>query len=64
MGYPVVAIQPNDPATTPGDGFDAMQNWALEMEYPFLYLFDEKAGGKASQYGATRTPEVHPLTRA
>jgi len=58
MGYPVVAIQPNDPAAQPGDSFAAMQKRAKEMEFPFLYLFDE--GQKVyPQYGATRTPEVY-----
>ena len=57
-GYPVVAIQPNDPAAQPGDSFDAMQERAKEMEYPFLYLFDE--GQKVYPvYGATRTPEIY-----
>ena len=60
MGYPVVAIQPNDPAVQPGDSFSAMQKRAEEKNYPFLYLFDE---GQTvfPQYGATRTPEVFLL---
>ncbi|MCB0558844.1 MAG: thioredoxin family protein [Lewinellaceae bacterium] len=58
MGYPVVAIQPNDPAVTPGDSFDAMQKRALDREYPFLYLFDEKQE-VFPKYGATKTPEVY-----
>ena len=58
MGYPVVAIQPNDPAAQPGDSYEAMKERATEMEYPFLYLFDE--GQKVYPiYGATRTPEVY-----
>ena len=57
-GYPVVAIQPNDPAAQPGDSFDAMQERAKEMNFPFLYLFDE--GQKVYPvYGATRTPEIY-----
>ncbi|TXB64194.1 thioredoxin family protein [Phaeodactylibacter luteus] len=60
QGYPVVAIQPNDPAAQPGDSFEAMQERAKEMGYPFLYLFDE--GQKVyPAYGATRTPEVFLL---
>ena len=56
-GYPVVAIQPNDPAIQPGDSYDAMQSYAKEKSFPFLYLFDD--GQKVyPQYGATRTPEV------
>ncbi|MCB0570708.1 MAG: thioredoxin family protein [Phaeodactylibacter sp.] len=60
MGYPVVAIQPNDPAIQPGDSFAAMQKRAEEKGYPFLYLFDE-AQEVFPQYGATRTPEVFLL---
>ncbi len=60
QGFPVVAIQPNDPAAQPGDSFEQMQERAKEMDYPFLYLFDE--GQKVyPEYGATRTPEVFLL---
>jgi peroxiredoxin len=60
QGFPVVAIQPNDPEAQPGDSFEAMQERAKEMDYPFLYLFDE--GQKVyPAYGATRTPEVFLL---
>ncbi|MCB9265804.1 MAG: thioredoxin family protein [Lewinellaceae bacterium] len=63
MGYPVVAIQPNDPAVQPGDSFDAMQKRARQMEYPFLYLFDE--GQEVyPKYGATRTPEVYLVDKS
>ncbi len=56
-GYPVVAIQPNDPAVKPGDSFEAMQSYAKEKDFNFLYLFDD--GQEIyPQYGATRTPEV------
>ncbi len=58
LGYPVVAIQPNDPAVQPGDSFEAMQKRAKSMNYPFVYLFDD--GQKIyPQYGASRTPEVY-----
>lgn len=60
QGFPVVAIQPNDPEAQPGDSFEAMQERAKEMNYPFLYLFDE--GQEVYPvYGATRTPEVFLL---
>ncbi len=56
-GYPVVAIQPNDPAVKPGDSFEVMQSYAKDKNFNFLYLFDD--GQKVyPQYGATRTPEV------
>lgn len=63
QGYPVVAIQPNDPAIQPGDGYAAMQKRAKDMNYPFLYLFDE--GQKVyPQYGATRTPEAYLVDKS
>lgn len=60
QGYPVVAIQPNDPAIQPGDSFEAMQERAKDMEFPFVYLFDEKQE-VYPVYGATKTPEVFLL---
>lgn len=60
FGYPVVAIQPNDPEAQPGDSFEAMQQRAQEKSYPFLYLFDAEQSVYPS-YGATRTPEVFLL---
>ena len=57
-GYPVVAIQPNDPAIQPGDSFEAMKQNAAEKSFPFLYLLDEKQEVFPA-YGATKTPEVY-----
>ncbi|MEL6650496.1 MAG: redoxin domain-containing protein [Bacteroidota bacterium] len=55
QGYPVVAIQPNDPDLKPGDSYEAMIKYADEKGFPFYYLIDE--GQKIyPQYGATRTP--------
>jgi len=56
-GYPVVAIQPNNPAAKPGDSFEAMQANAKEKKFPFLYLIDAKQE-VFPQYGATKTPHV------
>jgi len=62
MGYPVIAIQPNDPAVKKGDSFGAMQTRAKEKGFSFLYLFDE--GQKVyPQYGASRTPEFYVLDK-
>jgi len=62
MGYPVVAIQPNDPALKPGDDFAAMQQRAKEKNFNFPYLFDD--GQKVfPQYGASRTPEFYVLDK-
>ena len=60
LGYPVVAINPNDPDVKPGDDFAAMQANAKEKNFPFKYLFDE--GQKVyPQFGAQRTPHVYLL---
>ncbi len=60
LGYPVVAINPNDPEVKPGDSFSAMQARAKEKAFPFNYLFDEKQEVFPA-YGATRTPHVFLL---
>jgi len=60
MGYPVVAINPNDPSVKPGDDFASMQARAKEKNFPFKYLYDE--GQKVfPAFGATRTPHVFLL---
>ncbi|WP_210515666.1 thioredoxin family protein [Hymenobacter terricola] len=58
LGYPVVAINPNDPAVAPGDSYAAMQS----KKYAFPYLQDESQE-VAKTYGATRTPHLFILTR-
>lgn len=60
QGYPVIAINPNDPAAQPEDSYDLMVTRAREKAFNFPYLFDE--GQKIyPQYGATRTPHVYLL---
>lgn len=60
QGYPVVAINPNDPDVKPGDDFAAMQARAKEKKFPFKYLLD--AGQKVYPvFGATRTPHIFLL---
>ncbi len=61
-GYPVIAINPNDPSVQPDDSFDAMKSRASEKGFPFAYLMDE--GQRVyPQYGATRTPHVFILDK-
>lgn len=62
QGYPVVAINPNDPDVQPGDSFEKMQERAKDKKYPFLYLFDEKQE-IYPQFGATRTPHAFLLDK-
>ncbi|WP_035677840.1 thioredoxin family protein [Flavobacterium limnosediminis] len=62
LGYPVIAINPNNPAIQPDDSFDLMQKRAKEKGYTFPYLFDE--GQKIyPQFGATKTPHVYILEK-
>jgi peroxiredoxin len=59
-GFPVIAINPNDPEVQPADSFEKMQVRAKEKGFEFPYLFDD--GQKVFPvYGATRTPHVFVL---
>lgn len=61
-GYPVIAINPNDPEVKPEDSFENMKARAKEKEFPFPYLMDE--GQKVyPMYGATKTPHVYVLDK-
>jgi peroxiredoxin len=63
QGYPVIAINPNNPATTPDDSYAKMQERAKEKGFTFPYLFDD--GQKIyPQYGATKTPHVYVLQKS
>ena len=61
-GYPVLAINPNDPTKQPEDGFKQMQQRAKEKNYPFPYLQD-KEQKVAQAFGAKRTPHVFLLNK-
>jgi peroxiredoxin len=61
-GFPVIAINPNDPVAEPRDSYELMQVRAKEKGFPFPYLKDR--GQKIYPiYGATRTPHVYLLER-
>lgn len=61
-GYPVIAINPNDPAAQPGDSMDKMKQRAKDKGFTFPYLLD--AGQKVyPEYGATRTPHIYILEK-
>lgn len=62
LGYPVIAINPNDPEVQPGDSFEKMQEKAKDKQYTFPYLFDEKQD-VYPKYGATKTPHVYVLQK-
>jgi len=56
-GFPVIAINPNDPEVSGGDSFDKMKDRAKSKHYKFPYLFDQ--GQVATNaYGARNTPHV------
>lgn len=62
QGYPVIAINPNDPEKVKDDSFENMQARAQEKGFTFPYLLDE--GQKIyPQYGATKTPHVYVLQK-
>ena len=61
-GYPVIAINPNDPITQPADTYDKMQAKAKEKDFNFPYLMDPNHV-VTKQFGATRTPHVFVLQK-
>lgn len=57
-GYPVIAINPNNPKVKPGDSFEKMQKRSRDKGFTFPYLLDE--GQKIYPiFGATKTPHVY-----
>ena len=62
LGYPVVAINPNDKDVQPADSYDKMKERAREKKIPYNYLYDETQE-IAKTYGATRTPHVYLLDK-
>jgi peroxiredoxin len=62
QGFPVIAINPNDPEIVPEDSYEEMQKRAVEKSFPFPYLFDEKQAA-LGKYGASRTPHVFLLDK-
>ncbi len=60
-GYPVVAINANDPSVSPGDSYEKMKETAAKLNYKFEYLFDETQE-VARKYGATNTPHIYILS--
>jgi peroxiredoxin len=61
-GFPLVAINSNDPGKSPGDSFENMVAYAKEHTYDFPYLVDETQG-VAQAFGATNTPHVFILSK-
>jgi peroxiredoxin len=62
QGFPVIAINPNDPIAVPNESFEKMKVRAQEKGFTFPYLLDK--GQKVyPKFGATKTPEVYIVTR-
>jgi peroxiredoxin len=62
-GFPVIAINPNDPVKVPEDNFEGMQARAKEKGFTFPYLVDDTQE-TAKAFGADRTPHVFVVTRS
>jgi peroxiredoxin len=62
-GYPVVAINPNDPVAYPADSFEEMIKRSKEKSYTFPYVIDETQD-VAKAFGATKTPHVYLLSKS
>ncbi len=62
LGYPLIAINPNNPEINEEDSFELMKVRAAEKGFTFPYLFDD--GQKIfPQYGATKTPHMYILQK-
>lgn len=61
-GYPVVAVNPNDPSVEPADSYENMVKRAKEKGYTFPYLYDE-SHQVYKKYGATNTPHIYVLQK-
>lgn len=62
LGYPVITINANDPAASPGDSFAEMVSLARKKNYSFPYVVDESQE-VARKFGASNTPHVFVLKK-
>jgi peroxiredoxin len=62
LGYPVIAINPNDGTAYPEDNFDNMKKRAKSKSFTFPYLVDDTQD-IAKAYGASKTPHVFVLKK-
>lgn len=61
-GYPVIAINTNDPGASPGDSYEKMQERAKEKKFSYPYLEDPNHV-YTKKYGANKTPHVFVLQK-
>ncbi len=57
-GFPILAINPNDPKMKPGDSFEAMKKRSADKGFTFPYVFDAEQT-IFPKFGATRTPHAY-----
>jgi peroxiredoxin len=62
LGYPVVAINPNDESVVAGETYEEMIERAKTKNFSFPYLKDYTQE-VSNAYGAERTPHVFVLTK-
>lgn len=62
LGYPVIAINPNDATAYPDDNFANMKKRAKSKSFTFPYLVDDTQD-IAKAYGASKTPHVFVLKK-
>ena len=63
LGYPVVAINPNDTDAKPDDTIEEMKKRASEKGYTFPYL-KNATQEVYKMYGATKTPHMYILSKS
>jgi glutathione peroxidase-family protein len=61
LGFPVLAINPNDVGQQPDDSMSEMVKRAKEKGYTFPYLRDDSQE-VTKMYGATKTPHIYLLS--
>jgi peroxiredoxin len=62
QGYPVIAINPNDPMKSGGDSYESNVAQAKEKGYTFPYLSDENQEATRA-FGAAYTPHTFVVQR-
>ncbi|MCG8701065.1 MAG: thioredoxin family protein [Bacteroidales bacterium] len=61
-GFPIIAINSNDPEIQPNDSFDKMIVRAKEKSFPFKYVLDNDHKVQEA-FGAKKTPHVYLLQK-
>jgi len=61
-GFPVIAINPNNPDASPGDSYEEMISLAKEKHYTFPYLYDPTQQ-TTKTFGASNTPHAFVLKK-